>query len=74
MTSANDRLQSIHARMPVVLTPDAEEPWLDTGIEDSAVLSQLLVPYPLEDLQAYEVSGLVNSPRNNAPELVVPVG
>ena len=73
-TSANDRLQSIHARMPVVLTPDGERPWLDGSIEDTAVLSQLLVPYPREDLRAYEVSSLVNSPKNNAPELVVPVG
>ncbi len=72
-TSATDRLQSIHARMPVILTPDAEEPWLDGSIEDTAVLSQHLVPYPQEDLQAFEVSSLVNSPKNNTPELVVPV-
>ncbi len=72
-TSANDRLRSIHSRMPVILTPDAEELWLDTNIEDAAVQARALVPYPLEDLQAYEVSSLVNSPKNNAPELVVPV-
>ena len=73
-TSANDRLQSVHSRMPVVLTPDAEELWLDSSVEDAAVLAQVLTPYTMEDLQAYEVSSLVNSPKNNAPELVMPVG
>lgn len=73
-TSANDRLQSIHSRMPVILTREAEELWLDNGIEDAETASQVLAPYPLQDLRAYEVSSLVNSPRNNAPELVAPVG
>ena len=73
-TSANERLESIHSRMPVILTPEAEELWLDSGIEDAEMASQVLAPYPLQDLRAYEVSSLVNSPRNNAPELVAPVG
>lgn len=73
-TGANDLLQSIHPRMPVILPRESEELWLDNSIEDGAMASQVLAPYPLPDLRAYEVSSLVNSPRNNAPELVVPVG
>ncbi len=37
-------------------------------------LRGLLVPLPAEDLDAYEVSTLVNSPRNDSPECVRPIG
>jgi putative SOS response-associated peptidase YedK len=33
----------------------------------------LLKPYPAEGMRAYPVSGKVNSPKNDASELVEPV-
>jgi putative SOS response-associated peptidase YedK len=38
-----------------------------------AALRGLLVPLPAEDLNAYEVSPLVNSPRNDSQECMRPV-
>ncbi len=43
----------IHNRMPVILVPGAEEPWLDLALPFTAVDS-LLVPYVGGQLAAYE--------------------
>lgn len=72
-TNANEFMQSIHERMPVILPPDAEEAWTDPEFDDSDGLQALLKPYDPEVMTAYEVSTLVNSPRNNAPEVIEPV-
>jgi putative SOS response-associated peptidase YedK len=63
------RLARIHDRMPVILDPDAATRWLDPELDDP---SALLVPYPDEALEIYPVSGRVNSPRNDSPELIEP--
>jgi putative SOS response-associated peptidase YedK len=38
-----------------------------------ANLNSLLVPYPAEEMQAWQVSTLVNSPANDRPEVVAPI-
>ena len=68
----NELMAKIHNRMPVILPADARDRWLDPGSEETELRS-LLVPLPAEDLEAYEVSPLVNSPRNDSPECVQPV-
>jgi len=72
-TEANGFMAPIHGRMPVILEPGDEDAWLsaDTGPE---ALHALLVPCAEGRLAAHEVSSLINSPRNNAPELLEPVG
>ncbi|MCY3634648.1 MAG: SOS response-associated peptidase [bacterium] len=72
-TAANDVLKPIHHRMPVILAEEAEDIWLDTALDDSDALSQLLEPYPDDALEAYEVSRLVNSASNDVPEVTAPV-
>ena len=67
-------MEPIHDRMPVILTREAEDIWLDSDVQDTGLLSELLVPYRAQDMEAYEVSTLVNSPRNNSPEVIAPVG
>ncbi len=37
-------------------------------------LQALLTPFPADEMEAYAVSTLVNSPRNDVPECLVPVG
>ena len=71
-TEANELLQPIHDRMPVILSEDVEPLWLDNGIQDGAALVSLLAPYPSEAMTAYEVSTLVNSAANDGPELIMP--
>ena len=72
-TEANDLLRPIHNRMPVILPREMEEFWLDRDVQDVAVLENALTAYPSELIQTYQVSTLVNSPRNNGPQVVEPV-
>ena len=72
-TTPNDLMAPIHNRMPVILSRDSERVWLDQSIVESPILKSLLVPYPSDQMIAYEVSTLVNSPKNNVPECLVPV-
>lgn len=65
-TAANSLVENLHDRMPVILPQEAIETWLakDTPLED---IKALTVPYPAKAMEAYPVSSLVNSPRNNSP-------
>lgn len=71
-TSPNSLMESIHDRMPVILPRDAETTWLDQSIEDADFLTELLIPYPAEEMEAYIVSTLVNSAKNDFPECLIP--
>ena len=62
-TTPNERLASIHDRMPVILPPVAYEPWLDPGLQDAARLLPFLASYPADEMIAVPVSRLVNDPR-----------
>jgi putative SOS response-associated peptidase YedK len=64
-TEANDFMRPIHARMPVILKPENEESWLSPNLQDTEKLMSLLEPISSGNLEEYEVSTYVNSPRNN---------
>jgi len=66
-TEANDFCREIHERMPVILSPDNYDPWLNPKSNDTDFLRSLLVPFPSEEMSAFPVSKLVNSPRNETP-------
>ena len=72
-TSANDFLTPIHNRMPVILSRESEDNWLDAGIEDALSLAALLTSSPDDALDAYEVSTMVNNARNDCPEIIARV-
>jgi len=72
-TAPNELMAGIHDRMPVILTREAEQAWLDRKVVDKSFLKSLLVPYPADLMMAYEVSSMVNSPKNNGPECLEPV-
>lgn len=73
-TAPNELMEDIHDRMPVILKPEVEQTWLDPSIQDINQLNQLLQPFPEKWMEAYEVSNLVNSPKNNSPSLIERVG
>ena len=73
-TDANELVHPLHDRMPVIASPDAYDMWLDPNIHDKALLQNILKSYPSEELEAYEVTSLVNSPKNNAPENIQKIG
>jgi putative SOS response-associated peptidase YedK len=72
-TAANSLMQKIHNRMPVVLDRKDESTWLDPDNHDIAVLKSLLKPCPSEWLEVYEISTLVNSPKNNTKKVLDPL-
>lgn len=69
-TSANTLLEPIHDRMPVILEPRDYELWLDPDTRSPDRLIPLLKPYPPDQMSAYQVSSLVNSPTNDSPECI----
>ena len=70
---ANEMLQSIHHRMPAILDQDTYDLWLDPVECAPAALNHLLTPYPPEGMEAFAVSRLVNQPKNDSPECILPV-
>lgn len=71
-TDAPDELGKIHDRMPLLVTRDNRDAWLDPGTDKDRLLD-LLVPAQQTGLQAYPVSPAVGNVRNNGPELVEPL-
>lgn len=69
-TSANHLMKKFHNRMPVILKPEDEQKWLNPSNTDMKNLSDLLKPLPEDLMEAYEVSNLVNSTKNNSPKLI----
>jgi len=72
-TEPNDVTKDIHDRMPVILSPDAYETWLNPTYQPICDLKELLKPYPAEKMEKYEVSTLVNSAKNDSPALLKPL-
>ncbi len=70
-TEANELLEPIHDRMPVILTRDAETIWLDLRIQEPTKLLPLLKPYPAEEMELYPVSRAVNSPQHDTADCIV---
>lgn len=67
-TAANEFMKPLHHRMPVILKPADERIWLNS--KNSTEVLSLLKPFPHEDMDAYPVTKLVNSPRNEGPEVM----
>ena len=72
-TRPNEFIEPIHNRMPVILSEETEALWLDPMTEDPNILQPLLQPSPVEQMESYQVSTFVNSPRNQGPECIKPV-
>jgi len=66
-TTPNALMGPIHHRMPVILDGDARETWLAADAPADELLA-LLAPRDDEAFEAYEVSPMVNSPRNDRAE------
>lgn len=73
-TEPNDLMSTIHDRMPVILKQKDEQSWLNPEVKTIDELKPFLIPLENGLLEAYEVSDKVNSPKNNASDLIVKVG
>lgn len=72
-TAANTLMEPIHNRMPVILPPEHYRVWLDPAMDKAKPLTDLLKPYPAEDMAAYPVSTLVNNPRQEGVRCIQPL-
>src|SRR5262249_48138362 len=70
-TEPNVIVSEIHNRMPAMLPLHHERDWLDPDREPEQLLP-LLVPFPPQRMRLYAVSTMVNSARNNSPEIIKP--
>ena len=64
-TTANGLMAPIHNRMPVILSPDAVDAWIDPKNEDYIALKALLVPAAENLLVTTRVSQKINSVKND---------
>jgi putative SOS response-associated peptidase YedK len=69
-TKPNSLMEEIHDRMPVILNKESESIWLDRTIDESEYLKRLLSPFDSEQMEAFKVSTLVNSPKNDIKEAI----
>jgi len=68
-TESNALVKNFHDRMPVILSPEQKNDWLDFDLQQEKLI-KMLKPYPENKMTAYPVSSLVNSPKNDVPEVI----
>ena len=56
----------------MILDREVEKRWLDPDLEDGQAALSYLQPVPPDQFEAYPVSSLVSSARNEGPELIEP--
>lgn len=66
-TEANELMKPLHHRMPVILERHNEQNWLEST--DNDFLMSLLRPYNPDEMEAYPIVKLVNSPKNDSSEI-----
>ena len=67
-TTPNALTSAVHDRMPVILNRDDYDLWLDPGMQDTAVVSDLLRPLDARHMRCYPVSNRVNQVQNDDEE------
>jgi len=72
-TQASDWMAPIHHRMPVILNPQDYGAWLDPTFYNPGALEQVLHSRTAMDLTAVPITSAVNNPRNDSPEVQIPV-
>lgn len=72
-TAANALMRPVHDRMPVIIPAASEQEWISDALSDRAV-EELCRPSEIDTLRKDQISSLVNSPKNNSPKILEPVG
>jgi putative SOS response-associated peptidase YedK len=72
-TTPNAVTSAIHDRMPVILNPDSYDMWLDPGMTNVQVVSELLKPSDASQMRCYPVSTRINHVAYDDEECSRPV-
>ncbi|ASN06905.1 SOS response-associated peptidase [Virgibacillus necropolis] len=70
---ANDFMQGIHHRMPIILPKDKEDEWIAPIEMDPSSAHDLLQSIQVDDLKAHNVSSYVNAAKNNDSTCIEPL-
>ena len=71
-TTSNQDMNELHERMPLILTKESWQTWLNHEEGDTKKLSALLNPAPNGLLQLKEVGTFVNKVTNDSPDCLSP--
>lgn len=72
-TTPNALMEPIHNRMPVILDGEAAAAWLRPGELSADALARFVRPFDAGEIEIFAVTSIVNNPRNEVPECVMPV-
>ena len=70
---ASESIRPIHHRMPVILKPEAYEPWLNPETNDPGLLQDIIKKQIHTELVSKPVSKNINNVRNNEPDNIKPI-
>lgn len=73
-TATNERIKSLHHRMPVIVEPEDFVTWLEPEPFDWKPIVSLMKATDNETLDAWPVTTRVNSVANDDPGLIEPIG
>lgn len=73
-TGPNELMAQIHDRMPVILSDAQAKAWLEPGPLTAERFAEFARPFPAEQMRARPIVSLVNSPKNDGPEVLTPAG
>lgn len=72
-TAPNAVTSPVHDRMPVILDPDCYDLWLDPGMREMGVASEMLKPFDARLMRCYPISARINHVVNDDEECSKPV-
>lgn len=72
-TDANETIQPLHHRMPVILNKEAQQIWLNNEAFPQQQLQSLIQPNAADKITTYPVSTFVNSAKNEGQQCMVEV-
>jgi putative SOS response-associated peptidase YedK len=72
-TTPNAMTSVVHDRMPVILDPEGYDLWLDPGMRNVNVASELLKPYDAQVMRCYPVNTRLNRVANDDEECSRPL-
>ncbi|MEW6237919.1 MAG: SOS response-associated peptidase [Candidatus Omnitrophota bacterium] len=69
-TAANNLIQPLHERMPVILPPEDYGAWLDPENQKAENIQPMFRPYPANAMEALAVGDWVNSAAHDGPRCI----
>ena len=70
--NASSNIANIHHRMPVLLNDETKKLWLDPSVSFHDCFKAIMNTDVYKGLTFYEVSEMVNSVKNDVPEIILP--